>query len=246
LFIGNNLIELDVVDSTNNYAANLLVQTKLVSGTAIMTHFQTGGRGQRGSDWVSEPGKNLLFSIVLNGHFINSENYFLLSKSVAIGINEALEELSGKTGFVKWPNDIYIDQKKIGGILIENQWKGSLLEVAIVGIGINVNQVSFDDLQGVTSLSLLGSKNYDLRLVLTKVFEKIEFYYNLLKRGDVNQINQIYFNHLMFSNEWKTYNSNKGKIEGKIIEVKENGLLVLKLRNKELMTFEFKELQFIF
>jgi len=176
------LIELDVVDSTNNYAANLLVQTKLVSGTAIMTHFQTGGRGQRGSDWVSEPGKNLLFSIVLNGHFINSENYFLLSKSVAIGINEALEELSGKTGFVKWPNDIYIDQKKIGGILIENQWKGSLLEVAIVGIGINVNQVSFDDLQGVTSLSLLGSKNYDLRLVLTKVFEKIEFYYNMLKR----------------------------------------------------------------
>ena len=83
-------------------------------------------------------------------------------------------------------------------------------------------------------------------MVLTKVFEKIEFYYNLLKRGDVNQINQIYFNHLMFSNEWKTYNSNKGKIEGKIIEVKENGLLVLKLRNKELMTFEFKELQFIF
>ncbi|MDB4710554.1 biotin--[acetyl-CoA-carboxylase] ligase [Flavobacteriales bacterium] len=245
MFIGNNLIELDVVDSTNNYAANLLVQTKLVSGTAIMTHFQTGGRGQRGSDWISEPGKNLLFSIVLNGHFINSENYFLLSKAVAVGINEALEDVSGKTGFVKWPNDIYIDQKKIGGILIENQWKGSLLEVAIVGIGINVNQVNFDDLQGVTSLSLLGSKNYDLKEVMAKVFEKIEFYYNLLKRGDINQINHIYFNHLMFSNEWKTYDSNNGRIEGKIIEVKENGLLVLKLRNKELMTFEFKELSFI-
>ncbi len=239
------MIELDVVDSTNNYAANLLVQTKLVSGTAIMTHFQTGGRGQRGSDWISEPGKNLLFSIVLNGHFINSENYFLLSKAVAVGINEALEDVSGKTGFVKWPNDIYIDQKKIGGILIENQWKGSLLEVAIVGIGINVNQVNFDDLQGVTSLSLLGSKNYDLKEVMAKVFEKIEFYYNLLKRGDINQINHIYFNHLMFSNEWKTYDSNNGRIEGKIIEVKENGLLVLKLRNKELMTFEFKELSFI-
>ncbi len=239
------MIELDVVDSTNNYAANLLVQTKLVSGTAIMTHFQTGGRGQRGSDWISEPGKNLLFSIVLNGHFINSENYFLLSKAVAVGINEALEDVSGKTGFVKWPNDIYIDQKKIGGILIENQWKGSLLEVAIVGIGINVNQVNFDDLQGVTSLSLLGSKNYDLKEVMAKVFEKIEFYYNLLKRGDINQINHIYFNHLMFSNEWKTYDSNNGRIEGKIIEVKENSLLVLKLRNKELMTFEFKELSFI-
>ena len=75
---------------------------------------------------------------------------------------------------------------------------------------------------------------------------KIEFYYNLLKRGDINQINHIYFNHLMFSNEWKTYDSNNGRIEGKIIEVKENGLLVLKLRNKELMTFEFKELSFIF
>tara|TARA_B110000438_G_scaffold240010_1_gene238502 strand:+ start:843 stop:1583 length:741 start_codon:yes stop_codon:yes gene_type:complete len=245
LFIGNNLIELDVVDSTNNYAANLLSQTKLVNGTAIMTHFQTGGRGQRGSDWVSEPGKNLLFSIVLNGHFINTNNYFLLSKAIAIGINEALEEVSGETGFIKWPNDIYISQKKIAGILIENQWKGNLLEVAIVGVGINVNQMDFDQLSDVTSLSLLSSKSYDLHDVLKKIFEKIEFYYNLLKKGEIELINTMYFNHLMFSNEWKTYDSIKGRIEGKIIEVKENGLIVLKLRNKEIINFEFKELKFI-
>jgi BirA family biotin operon repressor/biotin-[acetyl-CoA-carboxylase] ligase len=245
LIIGNNLIELDVVDSTNNYAANLLVQTKLVNGTAIMTHFQTGGRGQRGSDWISEPGKNLLFSIVLNGHFINAGNYFLLSKSVAIGINEALEEVSGETGFVKWPNDIFINNKKIGGILIENQWKGNLLEVAIVGVGINVNQMNFDQLSDVTSLALLSSKSYDLHEVLKKIFEKIEYYYNLLKRGEVELINKIYFNHLMYSNQWRIYDSIKGRIEGKIIEVKENGLIVLKLRNKEKLTFEFKELKFI-
>ena len=71
MLIGNHLIELDTVDSTNNYAAKLLLQTKLVNGTAIMTHFQTDGRGQRGSSWNSDPGKNLLFSLILNGHFIN-------------------------------------------------------------------------------------------------------------------------------------------------------------------------------
>ena len=119
MIIGNHLIELDVVDSTNNYAANLLIKTKLVNGTAIMTHFQTGGRGQRGAHWISEPGKNLLFTIVLNGHFIDANNYFLLSKSIAISINEVVEELTGKVGFVKWPNDVYVDGKKIAGILIE-------------------------------------------------------------------------------------------------------------------------------
>lgn len=245
MFIGNNLIELDVVDSTNNYAANLLVQTKLVNGTAIMTHFQTGGRGQRGSDWVSEPGKNLLFSIVLNGHFINTNNYFLLSKAIAIGINEALEEVSGKTSYVKWPNDIYINQKKIAGILIENQWKGNVLEVAIVGVGVNVNQITFDQLSDVTSLCLLGSKNYDLHEILKKIFEKIEVYYNLLRKGEIELINRMYFNHLMFSNEWKIYDSINGRIEGKIIEVKESGLIVLKLRNNEKKAFNFKDLRFI-
>ncbi len=245
MLIGNHLIELDVVDSTNNYAAKLLLQTKLVNGTAIMTHFQTEGRGQRGSSWNSAPGKNLLFSLILNGHFINTENYFLLSKVIAIGINEALEEISGAVGYVKWPNDLYIDGRKIGGILIENQWKGNLLELAIVGVGINVNQVDFDQLDNATSLALLGSKNYDIKEVMYKIFSKIELYYNLLKKGNVDEINSTYFNHLLFGGQWRVFDSLNGKVEGKITEVKENGLIELKLRNKQRVTYDFKELSFI-
>ena len=245
MLIGNHLIELDTVDSTNNYAAKLLLQTKLVNGTAIMTHFQTDGRGQRGSSWNSDPGKNLLFSLILNGHFINTENYFLLSKVIAIGINEAIEEISGQVGYVKWPNDIYMNEKKIGGILIENQWKGNLLEVAIVGVGINVNQVDFDELDNATSLALLGSKNYDVKEVMNKVFSKIEIYYNKLKKGDVEQINAIYFNHLLYGGQWKVYDSKNGRIEGKITKVMENGLIELKLKDKNRSTFDFKELSFI-
>ncbi|MFL2571056.1 MAG: biotin--[acetyl-CoA-carboxylase] ligase [Parvicellaceae bacterium] len=245
MIIGNHLIELDVVDSTNNYAANLLIKTKLVNGTAIMTHFQTGGRGQRGAHWISEPGKNLLFSIVLNGHFIDANNYFLLSKSIAISINEVVEELTGKVGFVKWPNDVYVDGKKIAGILIENQWKGNLLEAAIIGVGINVNQVNFNELDNATSLALIGAKNYDLHQVLNKVFLKMEHYYNLLKKGDAKTINDTYFNHLLFGGQWRVFNSKLGKIQGKIIAVKENGLIELVLSTKQKVTFEFKELEFI-
>ena len=244
-FTDKNLIELDVVDSTNNYTANLLLKTKLVDKSVIMAHFQTSGKGQRGEVWESEPGKNLLFSLVLKADCLDTENYFLLSKIVAISINEVIENLSGKIGFIKWPNDIYMEGKKIGGILIENQWKGKYIDNAIIGVGLNINQVNFDYLQQATSLSLLTSKTFDLYEILYMICQKVDVYYQKLVKKQFKKIDQYYFEHLLYSNEWKYYKLQDGSlIEGMITDVKPNGLLSLQLMNGETKEFNFKEIEF--
>jgi len=244
-FTDKNLIELDVVDSTNNYTANLLLKTKLVDRSVIMAHFQTSGRGQRGEVWESEPGKNLLFSLVLKADCLDTENYFLLSKIVAISLNEVIEDLSGKIGFIKWPNDIYMEGKKIGGILIENQWKGKYIDNAIIGVGLNINQVNFDYLQQATSLSLLTSKTFDLHEILHMICLKVDVYYQKLVKKQFKKIDQYYFEHLLYSNEWKYYKLEDGSlIEGMITDVKPNGLLSLQLMNGETKEFNFKEIEF--
>ncbi len=112
LFKAYKLIELDVVDSTNNYAAKILDKTKDVNKTVIMAYLQSEGKGQRGALWESEPGANLLFSAIVDISFLANETYFLLSKIVAIAINETIEELTNTDSFIKWPNDIIIDNKK--------------------------------------------------------------------------------------------------------------------------------------
>ena len=245
-FIGKKIIEIDVVDSTNNYTANLLHKTKLVEGTVILAHFQSKGRGQRGELWHSEPGENLLFSIVLEPFFINNENYFLLSKVVALAINDVLEEISGKISFIKWPNDIYINEKKIAGILIENQWKGNTLQRAIVGIGININQLNFDKVENATSLSLLTAKTHNLHLVLEKINNKIEEYYLKLKMGNSKEIDQRYFEQLLYRNQWHTYLLNNGdKIKGKIVEIVSSGQMILEHENNSKKGYDIKEIKFM-
>ena len=218
----------------------------MVDKSVIMAHFQSSGKGQRGEMWDSEPGKNLLFSMILNASHLNMENYFLLSKLVAISINEVIEELSGKTGFIKWPNDIYMEGKKIAGILIENQWKGNFIENAIIGIGLNVNQVDFNQLDKATSLCLVTAKSFDLYEVLFSICTRIEVYYEKLVKGSFNNIDQYYFDHLLYSNEWKYYKLLDGSmLEGMIVEVKSNGLLVIELMNGEIRMFNFKEIEFM-
>ena len=197
-----DIIKLNAIDSTNSYLLNLSRAVHLEDPTIVITNNQTKGRGQHGTSWQSVPQQSLLFSVFKRFEDLPSNKIPNITYAVSLGLENAFKKYKIPNITIKWPNDIMSRSKKMAGILIENQWKGSLLEVAIVGIGINVNQVNFDDLQGVTSLSLLGSKNYDLKEVLTKVFEKIEFYYNLLKRGDINQINHIYFNHLMYHTDY--------------------------------------------
>ena len=113
LYIGKNIIELDVVDSTNNYASKLVANQEALDGTVVVAHFQGEGKGQRGNVWSSEPGKNLTFSLVLNPKRVAPSEAFVISKIVSLAICKYIETVIDEYVFIKWPNDIYIGQNKV-------------------------------------------------------------------------------------------------------------------------------------
>lgn len=136
------IIRLEETTSTNNYLRGLVGKESLPEGSIVVTEYQTAGRGQVGNTWESEPGKNLMFSIILYPDFLPANRQFLISQIAALSVKETLDAyVDGIT--VKWPNDIYWRDKKICGMLIENDLTGHSLYCSVIGIGININQREF-------------------------------------------------------------------------------------------------------
>src|ERR1700741_5411456 len=150
LFIGQNLVQLDAVASTNTYAMQLLKDVKVIEGTVITAENQTEGKGQRGNTWKAEPSMNLTFSVVLFPDFLSSSDHFYLSKITALALYDSLSELFDPSQHdikIKWPNDILVNEEKIAGILIENVFRLGKLQQSVVGVGLNVNQEDFSALK---------------------------------------------------------------------------------------------------
>ena len=179
LFVGQNLLTLKEVDSTNNFLKNLLSNSKpLPEGTVIMAESQFAGRGQQQNKWHSEPGKNLTFSLLLRPSFLSVNDQFDLVRAMSLGVFDALQPLLGDQLKIKWPNDIYYADKKLGGMLIENLLQGAQIKNAIIGIGLNINQEHFPGEAGnAVSLKQILQKNYDLRGLLADICNHIEAYY---------------------------------------------------------------------
>lgn len=138
--IGQKWILLHEVDSTNNYAANLLSEGKLASGTVILADKQTAGRGQRGNSWSSAAGNQLAYTVYAETAFLSAERYWYLNLAVALAVRQtALMYVPEEQVCVKWPNDILVNNRKIGGILIETQWRTGRIQGAIIGIGMNIH-----------------------------------------------------------------------------------------------------------
>ena len=157
LTIGDQVIWLEEVNSTNSHAA-IMARKQVPEGVVIAARYQTEGKGQRGNSWESEEGKNLTFSVLLYPTFLPVRDQFLLSKLTTLAICDTLSPyIQGVS--VKWPNDIYVDDCKIAGILIENSFSSHLLDTSIIGIGLNVNQKIFaDDIPNPTSLAILTER----------------------------------------------------------------------------------------
>ncbi len=164
LFIGKNVISLETIDSTNDYAKQLLSTQKPTDGTLIIAKAQTKGRGQLGNIWQTESGKNLTVSYILYPNFLSPDKQFYLNMAVALGIREFCESICAEHVQIKWPNDILINGKKVCGVLIENALQGSKIQHSVIGIGININQSKFDaELPHATSI-LLENKNQTLAI----------------------------------------------------------------------------------
>lgn len=246
LFIGHNLITLKEVDSTNTFLKEALTKSApLLEGTVIMAERQYAGRGQSNNNWESEAGKNLTFSILLNPTFLSADRQFELNKAVSIAINDVLSIYLPQNSFIKWPNDLYINKKKIGGILIENIIQGTKIKYAIIGIGLNVNQEIFaDELKNATSLKQVLHQDYHLMEILGEICSAIEARYLQLKAGHYAKINERYLDKLYLIGETASFKFDGEIKRGKIIGVAEKGQLILECES-QLRYFNNKEIEFI-
>ncbi|MEO6151490.1 MAG: biotin--[acetyl-CoA-carboxylase] ligase [Mucilaginibacter sp.] len=246
LFVGQNLVTLKEVDSTNNFLKNILSNSKPVpEGTVIMAEAQYAGRGQQQNGWHAEPGKNLTFSLLLNPAFLPVLSQFDLNRVISLGVYKALQPNLGTALKIKWPNDIYYADKKLGGILIKNVVQGDKIKHAIIGIGINVNQVNFPPhVPNPASIKQILHKDYDLRLLLSEICSHIEAGYLKLKAGHIEALREDYLNNLYWLNETRNFQSNSTIFAGIIKNVKPSGLLVVH-KDGEDVTFNIKEIEFL-
>ena len=247
LFIGQNLITLQEVDSTNNFLKNILSNSKpLPEGTVIMAESQYAGRGQQQNGWHSESGKNLTFSLLLNPTFLAIANQFDLTRAVSLGVYDALNPLLGNALKIKWPNDIYYGDKKLGGMLIENLLQGSQIKQSVIGIGLNVNQVDFPpNIPNPTSINQILQGDYDLLTILSEICNNIEAWYLKLKAGQTSHVRESYLNRLYWLNEDHNFKSDGRIFSGMLKNVKNNGLLVVRHNMDTELEYNFKEIEFL-
>lgn len=248
LFIGKVANYLASVDSTNLFANNLLSKSTPIEGTVIYTDNQYAGRGQIGSKWESAVGENMILSVILYPKFLPIQAQFKLNQIVALAVYDLLKAFISPVEqlAVKWPNDIYINDKKIGGILIENKLKGSLLASTVIGLGLNINQRNFlPDLPNPTSLLLETQKEEDTYAMIASFCEHLERRYLQLKAGQYKALDQDYLNTLYAYQEWRMYKVAETEVifKGKIIGISPQGKLQIQTTN-ELLEFYFKEVVF--
>ncbi|MBA3704756.1 MAG: biotin--[acetyl-CoA-carboxylase] ligase [Bacteroidetes bacterium] len=246
LFIGQNSIHLVSVNSTNSYASELLRQSKPSEGSLIYTFEQENGRGQRGNSWESEPNKNAALSVILYPTFLTPDKQFLLTKFTSLAVADLMAELLEMPYNIgiKWPNDIYAGDKKIAGILIENNIRENGLQSTIIGIGININQLKFNTTGNATSLALLANKEFDSLECIERLCKFLEARYLQLKTNKLESINNEYLQQLYHLHEWKNYIASGEKFQGKIIGVSTLGKLQVQLRSDEIKEFDLKEIEF--
>lgn len=241
LFREKAIIPLDSVDSTNNYAASLLKLSRPPEGTVITALEQTSGRGQRGAVWQSEKGENLLFSMILYPPFSTPEDLFSLSECVSLALSDVLSDLSEKDGWIKWPNDLVIEQHKVSGMLVEYTWADNRVQSAIVGIGVNLNQLHFD-WPHASSLRALTGKRFDPLKVLAQLTDRIESYYIRLRSGHRAALHQEYCSRLYRINEPSQFHWGETEITATITGVSLNGKLQLITEEGRHLTCALKEI----
>lgn len=238
-----NIIVLNEVDSTNNYA-KCLMSAKVEEGTVVLAHYQQKGKGQQGNYWESEPDKNLLFSLILFPDWLVAEKQFLVSKIVSLALVEVLKKHVNEVS-VKWPNDIYVGNKKIAGILIESSIKGANLGSTIIGVGLNVNQEIFiSGAPNPTSLKSLSGECFEIMDILNDFLHIFYHWLEVLKSEDYGRVDAAYHSNLFRKNDWCNYRKVDEEFEARIVGIGAFGELQLELRSGEIESFMFKEVEF--
>ena len=191
--VGFKFIELQSVDSTNNYAMAQVHAGLAISGTVFFAHDQYAGKGQRGKSWIAEPGENIMMSILLQLQFLSPNRQFELSACIALACHDFLRKYLANETTVKWPNDLYWRDRKAGGILIENILQGNHWAYAVVGIGININQAHFPEpAKNAVSIRQVTGKTHDTVTLAKELCLFIENRYSRLPSESFNKLLEEY------------------------------------------------------
>lgn len=238
-------IHVPETDSTNNYLSNLSDKETVAEFTVVQTDFQTAGKGQRGNSWEAERGKNLLFSLILYPTFLEARRQFILSQLIALSIKEELDQWTSHIS-IKWPNDIYWKDKKICGILIENDLTGMYIGRSISGIGLNINQMTFfSDAPNPISLKQIIRRDSDCSTILQHIIERIKHYYQALQKGETDSIIRNYHHSLFRREGMHRYTDTGGEFSARIIGVEPDGHFLLEDNKGRIRRYIFKEVQYI-
>ena len=241
------IIKLNATNSTNTYLKNLLKEKQVKDLSCIWALSQTQGRGQQGAKWISEPGKNLTFSVLKKFENLSSEYHFLLNMEVSLAIFRALKKLYIPDLAVKWANDILSSKKKICGILIENTLHKEQISSSIIGIGVNVNQVFFNNLPNVSSLQKIMGHPFDLEEVLLLICQELEVSLKSLSPTRFETMLDEYHTYLFRKDKPSTFEYPNGeRFMGYIRGVSHNGQLQVEQEDALMSSFSLKEIKLLY
>ncbi len=236
----------DEIESTNTAIMQRLAEEVLPNGYCLATRFQTSGRGQAGNSWESCRGENLLFSLVLHSGKFPLQRQFLLSKVVSVAIIRWLSS-RGVEAKIKYPNDIFVGDKKLAGILIENIIAGGKMKYSVVGIGLNVNQREFvENSATAISMSMISGQGYDLESELQVLVSEILSSVEHFSESTTDEFRHLYAKNLYRKEGFYRYQTPSGEeFSAEIISISDNGLLTLRTEAGEERKFYFKEVRFL-
>jgi len=245
--IGQKLISLVSVSSTNEYLRNLMDDQTLPDGTVVIAAVQHRGKGYGQNVWISEKGQNLTFSLLIYPDFLSADNQFLVSKAISLGITDYLEKFTDMVS-IKWPNDIFVGNRKICGILIENDLVGRQMKASLTGIGLNINQRDFPKrLPNPVSLSQLTEKKYSLKTEFNELLEYLnERYLMLTSNYGAGKITNNYHEKLFRVKQMCKFRRGNEEFMCRIIGVNDYGQLILEDNHGRTKEFNFKEVEFVF
>jgi BirA family biotin operon repressor/biotin-[acetyl-CoA-carboxylase] ligase len=241
------IIKLSAIDSTNSFLKEMASSSTVENFTVVVTENQIKGRGQQGSTWESEVGKNLIFSVFVVFDALNVLDKKYLSYAVSLAVFEVLQQENIPRIAIKWPNDILSANKKIGGILIENSLKGSKISSSVIGIGLNVNQTRFSStLEKASSLKLTSNRTFNLEQLLEDMVVSLQSKIALLNTKDFSSLESSYLRVLYKKNTPTMFKDRKGVLFMGIIRgISMDGKLQVELEDEMLREFGIKEISLL-
>lgn len=242
-------LHFDEIDSTNAFAGREASRLWSVADApniwVITAGSQSAGRGQRGSVWFSEKNENLLMTLLLRPSSLLVDEYYALSMATALAFKEAMQRF-GLNTVLKWPNDLYVGNRKLAGILLETDINENYVSQAIIGAGLNVNQKSFAEMSRFpVSMAVIAKRDFDCDVVLRTVLEEFVCFYEMIGQGRGDELTELYEKSLMGYGSKMLFRDSESEFEATVAGVKKNGALLLRRDDGSISSYAFKEVELV-